>query len=285
MDSKTERVGKLLALAERASTIEEAQAFYSKAAKIAADYSIDLAIARAAVGSKEKRETPVARTINIGKKGQHANKPLINLIHAIAEANDVSILIYNSSTRVIATGFPADLDTVESLWMSAAATMARLGDELIRDKNAAWRTETVRVHEFTDWGSYTGTIEKPVGGKGARRSFCDGFIDSFGKELKAIRKAAIVESDDRNFRDAVAEIGAAPTGPTGTALVLKEKKDEVMEAQQVWYKAKHGANAKPGTWSGESSARRSTSMTAQGRAAGTKAAKDISSPTRPAIAS
>jgi Protein of unknown function (DUF2786) len=284
MDSKTEKVGKLLTLAERASTAEEAQAFYAKAQELASRHSLDLAVARQAVSKKEQREVPVARTINIGEKGKYANKPLVSLIDTIARVNDVDIVIYNASTRIIATGFPSDLDVVEALWLSASTTMVKHGDELIRDKNAAWRSETVEVEVGGYW-DYD-VVTKPVGAKGARRSFYDSFISGFGSELRKIRKEAIKESDERHFHEnALAlEAGAAPVA-SGTELVLKEKIAEVEAARQDWYKAKHGTK-RMGSWSGSSNARHSSSMSAQGYVAGRKAAADVSAaPARSAIAS
>jgi len=286
MDSKTEKVGKLLTLAERASTAEEAQAFYAKAQELASRYSIELAFAQQAVSKKEQREVPVARTINIGEKGKYANKPLVSLIDAIARVNDVDIVIYNSSTRIVATGFPSDLDVVEALWLSASTTMVKHGDELIRDKNAAWRSETVLVDEYDRWGDWLGSVRKPVGGKGARRSFYDSFISGFGQELRRIRKEAIKESDERHFHEnALALEAGAATVASGTELVLKEKKAEVEAAREDWYKAKHGTK-RMGSWNGGSNARHSNSMSTQGHIAGRKAAADVSAaPVRSAIAS
>jgi Protein of unknown function (DUF2786) len=264
-----ERIAKLLALAEAASTPAEAEAAFAKAQELASRHAIDLEVARIRQADRNKREVPTTRTTTIGIKGQHANKPLILLYSTIAQNNDISLLIAADSTTIYATGFESDLNVADALWASLATTMVKFGDALVKDKNAEWRTETTRVWSDSLW-RYE---EKPVTGQGARRAFYDGFTSRIGERLYQARKEAVVEAESRHFHadasgEAVAEIEGSNL-PSSMALVLKDKKNEVVEAQEAWFQDRYGRprRSRRGGWSGGSNARTSSSARAAGRAA------------------
>ena len=262
-----ERIAKLIALAENASTVAEAEAAFAKAQELATRHAIDLEVARRAAAPKQ-RETPTQRNIRVGEKGKHANKPLINLYSRIADSNDVTILIARDSTYIIGHGMPSDLDAVDALWVSLATTMTRFADALVRDKNAEWRTETVQVWNEREW-RYE---DKPVSGQGARRSFCDGFIQRIGERLRDARKAAVAEADTHFHHDAtVAVTGGADNVPSSMALVLKEKKVEVESYMWSQYEQKYGRKRPRGGWNGGSNATGSYSA----RSAGSRAADHV----------
>jgi len=264
-----ERIAKLLALAEAASTTAEAEAAFAKAQELASRHAIDLEVARVRQADRNKREVPTTRTITIGIKGTHANKPLVLLYDAIARNNDISVLIAADSTTIYPTGFPSDLDAADALWASLAVTMTKFGDALVKDKNAEWRTETTRV-----WSDRTYAYEeKPVTGQGARRAFYDGFTDRISTRLAEARREAVVEAEARHFTDDAAEIEAAAGAdnlPSSMALVLKEKKAEVVEAQEAWFQDRYGRprRSRRGGWNGGSNSRRSSTARAAGWAAG-----------------
>jgi hypothetical protein len=262
-----DKIAKLLALAEAAGTSEEAEAAFAKAQSLASRYAIDLEVARRAAAPKA-REVPTTRTVTIGEKGKRANKPLILLYSRIADANDVELLIASNSTMVYATGMPSDLDHVEAMWSGLATTMVRLGDQLIRDKNAPWRSETARVFNERTW-EYE---EKPVSGQGARRSFYDGFIGRIGERLRDARLEAVKEADHFHNDGEQAAAGDESGAVHGMALVLKEKRAEVEEAQWAWYERNYGKRRRPrGGWSGRSSGTHSGTARAAGHAAANRA--------------
>lgn len=265
MSDMTARIAKLLELAEKAATSAEAEAAFAKAQELATKFAIDMEVARRSHAPKE-RQRPERRNVVIGEKGKRANASLVRLYSNIAAANDVTILIAYDSTVVYGHGVPSDLDAVEALWASLATTMTRLGDELVRDKNAAWRQETVRVWSDSAWDY----VDKKVSGQGARRSFYDSFTYRIGQRLKEAREASIKEADN-HFHNEEASMAAvfSDSGnlPSSTALVLKEKRKEVEEFMYDDYKRRHGGR-KPGTWrGGQSSGTRSSSASDAGRRA------------------
>jgi len=273
-----ERIAKLLALAEAAGSSAEAEAAFARAQALASKYSIDLAVAQAQQSKGREREAPVTRTVRIGEKGRHANAPMVLLYDTIARANDVRILIAKDSTTVYPTGFPSDLDVVEALWASLATTMTRFGDELVRDKGAAWRTETVRAWDDRTW-SY---VDRKVSGQGARKSYYSSFTTRIGERLQEARDAAVRDADVRHFHaDAVAGADASNL-PSSMALVLRGKAAEVEEAQWANYEAKYGRKRPRGSWKG---GRSSTSWSASAGAAGRAAADGVSLNGRRSIAS
>jgi Protein of unknown function (DUF2786) len=257
-----ERIAKLIALAENAATAEEAEAAFQKAQQLASKYAIDLEVARRQAAPKA-REVPVTRTIRIGEKGKRSNAMLILLFSTIGRANDVRCLIATDSTFVEASGFPSDLDTVEALWSSLAAAMTRFADALVRDKSAAWRSETTY-----DW--HTGE-PKAVSAQGARRSFCEGFMYRIGERLQEARKASIQEADHFHAEQIASGAVEAANLPSSMALALKDKGAEVEAHQWAQFERKYGKR-RPGSWKGgRSSGTYSTSASSAGRAAADRA--------------
>lgn len=259
-----DRIAKLIALAENASTVEEAEAAFAKAQQLASKFAIDLELARLQAAPKV-REVPESRIIRIGEKGKRANANLILLFTTIARANDVHCLIAHNSTWVDANGFPSDLDNTEALWSALAVTMTRFADAHVKDKNAPWRSEMTY-----DW--HTG-MPKPVTGQGARKSFCEGFMSRIGERLREARKASI-DAADLAREEERATMGGELDGstlPSSMALVLKDKSAEVEQHMWAAYEAKYGKR-KPGSWKGgRSSATHSSSARNAGRSAANSA--------------
>lgn len=247
-----DKIAKLIALAEGAGSEAEAQAAFAKAQALATKYQIDLAAAALTVTGPQ-RQTPQQRTVRIGEKGRHANKPLINLYSTIAHQNDVMILIAHNSTYVVAHGMAQDLDVVESLWVSLATTMTRFADELVRDRNASWRTEKVGGYDRHHY-----YIEKPVTGQGARRSFCDGFTTRIGTRLQQARTETIAEYDNTHFHNSADDGQPNPAAVSSMALVLQSKRQEVSAYLDEQYRLKYG-RTKAGSWRDDSKAAQSSS--------------------------
>jgi len=249
-----DRIAKLIALAENASTVAEAEAAFGKAQALASKYAIDLEVARLQAAPKV-REVPVQRIVRIGEKGKRANPNLVMLYTTIGRANDVRCLVAQDSTWVQAHGFPSDLDATAALWSALAVTMTRFADAHVKDKNAPWRQETTY-----DWN--TGE-RKPVSGQGARRSFNEGFTDRIGERLQEARKASIVEADEAQ----AAPVADGGSLPVSMALVLKDKGAEVEQHMWAEYERRHGRR-RPGSWRGNrSSGTRSSSAESSGRQA------------------
>jgi hypothetical protein len=262
-----ERIAKLIALAESASTVEEAEAAFAKAQQLASKYAIDLEVARQQAAPKA-RQTPITRTIRIGEKGKRANASLIELFTTIGSANDVHCLIAHNSTWVEAHGMPSDLDNTEALWSSLAATMTRFADAHVRDKNAPWRSETVYVpsNDYYRSGEF-----KPVSGQGARKSFNEGFTWRISARLREARKASIEEADHFHAEQHAAIENGSDNLPSSMALVLKDKSTEVKAHMWAEYERKYGKR-RPGSWrGGRSNGTRSSSANAAGASAADRA--------------
>lgn len=84
-DTRIDKIQKLLAKAERASTPEEGETFYAKAQELMAKWAIDDAMLRANKQSSDDKVTSKQITINKSKLW----KSLVTLVDQIARANDV----------------------------------------------------------------------------------------------------------------------------------------------------------------------------------------------------
>lgn len=225
-----ERISALLAKAERTDSEAEADAYLMKAQALATAASIDLAMARARTSARERRATPVMRTMVIGEKGKRANRHLIALFIVIAHANDAHVDIAHDSTFVIVYGMPNDLDAIEALFTSIALQMLQSANSWVA--LGTWRGQAYlapsrgqvrRRHET-----------RPHTAQTAKVSFLRGFIARIEERLTQARAQAESES-----------LAQAPEGPNAGALVLREKAGEIRDF--------HRANSKArGSWGGYS---------------------------------
>ena len=265
-----DKIAALLALAEGAATEEEAAAAFGKAQAIAAKYSLDLSVAQARAGKDKVKEEPETRIIEIGKRRQHSNKPLIWLFSTISQNNDVSLLIQNDSTKVYATGMPSDLDNVEALFVAISTDMVARGDRLVRDKNADWRHEVRLVVNPDQWsGPYY--IEKPMTAQSARSSFYDGYRAVVGERLREARAKAEEQAQTDHFHNEQPVGDSGDNLPSSMALVLKDKRAAVAEAQDDWHLRTYGRRVGRGSWKGQSNTSHSRSGYSAGREAGARA--------------
>ena len=237
------KIGKLLNKAENAATPEEAAAYVGKAQFLAAKYSVDLAVARAAVAKGMKREEPTSRRIEVAEYRSKTKKWMVELFLSIGRANDLRTDIGGGSTSVIPYGFASDIDVAEALFASLSIQMVEQANEWLA--KGEYKNETQRKWDEKTWQ----WIEKPIDGRVARASFYQTFIIEVGRRLRAAK--AEVESV------AVAE-------STGTDLVLVAKRDEV----QDFYRKKSTAR---GSWKSSGSNGYSSSASSAGRTAGASA--------------
>jgi hypothetical protein len=264
-DRMLDKLAKILAQAENASTSEEAATYMKKAQSLATLGSIDLAVARQHTAKKEQREQPTHKMITIGQARKQNNARLVNLFNAIAYANDVRLNIANNSTFVIAFGMPSDIEVVEVLYASLLFQMVESANAWL--KTGEYKKETVRGKKKV-WDAYWGawdyeTVYKPMDGRTARANFYDAFTGRISARLQEARREALEAAKEKTY-------SVPSTGVDGreyeievtAALVLFDKKKEVSD----YFNAKSTAR---GTWKGASTTTRSSTA----RSAGDSAAR------------
>ncbi|MEN8671851.1 TIGR04338 family metallohydrolase [Nocardioides sp.] len=223
--STLDRISKVLAQAERASTTEEAATFFAKAQSLATRYSIDLAVARQHVARSQQRETPIHRRITIGQPRQAGNRHFVRLFLAIAHVNDVRCNVATSSTSVYPYGFPSDIDVVEALYSHLAGHMG---------ESAADYLATGAFRESMVWSSTKATHVRATA-REARLTFYDAYITAIGRRLVVAQESA--------ERHAIRDLDAAGGTGASTTLVLADKRAEVGD----YYASNSDAR---GSWSG-----------------------------------
>lgn len=211
------RIGGLLRQAESTDNEHEAEAFMLAAQQLAAQASIDLAVARAHIADRERRPMPTHRAIRIGEPGKRGLKTYVQLFVAIALANDLRCDVASNSTMVFAHGFDTDIDTCEALYTSLVVQMVRASDAYLKSPE----------HRRPLDGS------PPVATVTARLNFQRAFAERIGirfAEIQAATRAAAVTD--------------VPDS-TGTALALREKDLELTD-----FYTRHSTAR--GTWRGGS---------------------------------
>lgn len=217
MSATLDRIGALLAKAERTDNEAEADAYLMKAQQLATLASVDLAVARARVARREQRQQPEARTTTIGEKGRRANPHLITLYVAIAHANDAQVDVAANSTYVIGYGMPSDLDVVETIYASLAVHMVHASQEYVAARG--WQGET-----YLAAGRGRRPQHRPHTAQTARAAFYRAYVARISERLSQAREEALARLD----RVAAAHVaGQAAPAPSSGALVLREKATEV----------------------------------------------------------
>ena len=223
--STLDKISKVLAQAERASTTEEASTFFAKAQSLATRYSIDLAVARQHVARSQQRETPIHRRITIGQPRQAGNRHFVRLFLSIAHVNDVKANIATNSTSVYPYGFPSDLDVVEALYSNLATHMAESASRYLA-------TGAVRASMV---GSSSKAQHVRATAREARLSFYDSYVEAISRRLVVAQEAA--------ERHAIRDLDAGGGAAASTSLVLADKRAEVDD----YYASNSDAR---GSWSG-----------------------------------
>ncbi|MFC9788027.1 DUF2786 domain-containing protein [Rhodococcus sp. NPDC127528] len=237
------RIGGLLRQAESTTNPHEAQAFMEAAQRIATATSIDLAVARSHTSQRERRATPVQRSIRIGETGKKGLRTYVHLFVSIAAANDVQCDVAHNSTQVFAYGFDTDIDASEALYSSLLMQMVRASDSFIRS------------------GAH-----RPVAGVTARLNFQLAFAARIGERLATAKREAEADAIDADRPGTAAE-------PTGTALVLRDKQIELSDFYRQTSQAR-------GTWRG---AKATVAPSATARRAGDRAGRDARLGTSPEL--
>jgi hypothetical protein len=270
-----DKVSALLSKAENTDNEAEAEAYFEAAQRIAASNSIDLAVARMHNKTKQAPETPIRRQIIMGERGKRYLADRVELFDAIAGPNGVRIDIAHNSTYVNAYGFPSDVDMVEALFSSLVIQMVKSGDAYI--KSGEYKVEMVcqtrAVYEYEEnyWGgkrrvfSHYETVEKPVHGAVARRSFYRGFAGKIRQRITEIVAKAKAEAE--SAEDLVVGTSAVEViehQSTGTELALASRDLAVKD----FYKETSRAR---GSWKGGRSSGYSGNARSAGNTAGANA--------------
>ncbi|MFR9750401.1 DUF2786 domain-containing protein [Nocardia sp. 004] len=245
------RIGGLLRKAESTDNEHEAEAFLSAAQRLATKSAIDLAVARAHIAGRERRQAPVQRVVPIGAPGKRGLRTYVQLFVAIAAANDVRCDVARTSTQVYAHGFGSDIDACEALYASLLVQMVRASDQYI--KSGAYRSATVEkvVVEQRLGRRIERRVQAPVAGVTARLNFQMAFAARVGRRLAEVK--AEVEAE---------VLPDAADGP-GVALALRDKELELVDFYTRTSQAR-------GTWRGPQT---STGHSAAARAAGDRAGR------------
>jgi uncharacterized membrane protein YgcG len=258
-----EKIAKLLAKAEGASTAAEAEAYMAKAQELATAYSISLAVARAAALDSRRREEPIHRRVSVGEARKHVNKHLIMLFHGIASANNVNCDIAHNNTYVIAYGFPADIAATEQMWATLSVVMVRLADEYM--KRGDWRNEKVwrQVRAADPWTRLGFSLRDEyvsVTAQAARASWYEGFTSRIATRLAEAHREAVKTAVDAE------KAAGSTTTVTGTEVAMRDKALEVQSYHRTHSRAR-------GSWKGD---QRRSGTARESRAAGSQAASSVS---------
>lgn len=145
-DKIVDRIAKFLAVAgNEGATDAERERAMERATYLSQLHSLDLSIARAHQAKKEKVEEPERRQYKVGMTGRDRgsritwhgrNAHFVDLYIAIAEANDLKVLISQNNVYCWGLGFPSDHDVVEKMFAVLSLQMVQEADaELKRGAN------------------------------------------------------------------------------------------------------------------------------------------------------
>lgn len=260
------KVAKALALADGASTDEERDNALRVAGRIAADNSIDLAIARQALAKEQKREEPTTKTIRVGEARKQLNAVWCELVMAIGRSQDLKFNIAHNSLYVIAFGMPSDIEMTEAMFAHLSVQMVDACEQYLATDE--WRDEIVTVWNAKEYEWVTKKVDKRV----VKRRFYEAFSSRVGARLAEARRAS---EQAHVRRDAEAKQIMAGTNisengesaaPAGTELVLRKKREEV----NAHYSRTSNAR---GSWKGNA---HNTAQSSRGSAAGRRAGDNAS---------
>jgi len=235
-DGMPTKIGKMLRHAERASTEAERDAFFAKAQELASIHSIELAVARAAHEAGEASPTPTFEPVRLGHRGGQSNVRYIDLMLAIARANDLRCTIRGDNTGVTLYGFQGDIDATKALYVSLVVQMVADADAYIRS------------------GAH-----RPVHGRTARAAFYAGWTSRIEHRLQQARWAA--EASTGAWEKGIDAVTGESRGARLPALVAKE----VEVADYFGHmRRQHGVR---GTWRGSNAVTDARSVAHGGAAA------------------
>ena len=193
MTSTIEKISLLLNKAERASTPEEADAYFAKAQQIATRESIDIEKARSLPSSPKDELTH--KIVVMGKKRTFGLHTHVKLFNNIANANDVRCTVSDDSVFVVAYGHERDIAITEALYTSLLMQMHSESEKFIQ--RGEYRSEMVWREGYHEGGVWKPAGWRPMHGSTARISFKDAFALRVGQRLRAARQNVFEESGNR----------------------------------------------------------------------------------------
>lgn len=197
MSKSLDRLSKIIAQADRAGTEEERATYMEKAQEMSALIGVELAVARAHHAAKE-RELPIKRAVQLNdwSAKPQLRQAMFDLWCAVADNHDLRYTFDTGLYRASCYGLPSDIDLSEKLYTTLAVQMVREADEVIKHTNI-----------LQTYG---------VNGRVWRFSFYEGFAARVSGRLWEAKRKAAAKIDD-----------AEPVGSTSTAIVLRDKKEEI----------------------------------------------------------
>lgn len=191
--STIEKISLLLNKAERASTPEEADAYFAKAQQIATRESIDLEEARSS-GTKPADELTQKMFI-MGKRRTFGLHTHVKLFNNIANANDVRCTVSDDSVVLVAYGHERDIAITEALYTSLLMQMHSDSEKFIQ--KGEYRSEMVWREGYHEGGVWKPAGWRPMHGSTARISFKEAFAARVGTRLLMARKTVLEEPGGR----------------------------------------------------------------------------------------
>lgn len=254
MSDLMDKIGALLLKAERTDNENEREAFLSKAQSLATLASIDLEAARLRQVNKEKRETPISRTITLFDWHDKSKTKsfFVHLILAVGATQDVRFTICTRSNYVVAFGYPSDIDVTEALYASLSQQMVAECEAFL--KKGEYKNETRSYDRYDRYG-WVDSVERPVDGRTARRSFYTAFRYKIAERLEEAKRETMAEAPALEVEDG--KIVSAD-------LVLASKTESVNQ----YYRKNNNAR---GSYRGSSSGRGSRAGANAGSSAAARA--------------
>lgn len=241
-DRAFRRIVAMIAQSEDASNEEGAQTFAEAAQRLAQQYAIDMAVARAALAKSNQPPTPIIETVATGKRGSRGLSNYVDLITGIARANGLKLDISHYKDYVVLYGFDDQIEVVKAMFIRLAPTMSRLAYDHVKSTDD-WKREGMTA-------------------LAARLSFQKAFADQVSYRLAV---AARESREEAIATEKKANEAANATHQTSTSVevALTERSAEVASF--------HRSNSKArGTYKSSSSIRRRGSSYFAGSEAGRK---------------
>lgn len=216
-----DKIQKLLAKAERTTSQEEAEAFYSKAQELMTKWAVDDAMLAAHAGAAGKKDEIGEDSIQVA--GTYFQSD-VRLATVIARANNCRTLQAKWSHSIYFIGFESDRERCKLLFASLQIQCARFAKR--------------ECPTTTEWGDKIPGWDKYVW----KRSFRFGFADTVGRRLREAMERTVKTEDKKS-------------GGNSLLPVLADRKGQVERFFEQTPKGKGRASSLQADWSGKAAGR------------------------------
>lgn len=196
--NQADKIAKLLAKAEGASTEAEATAFFEAAERLMLKWGIDSLMLQQHNGTAAKEDIEKRAFVWTGSSVHTTWMNDVMLMSAIAGHNNMHMLMSKERRTMYLVGFASDIDRAVQAFTTLVVQMNRFAA-------AEWKTVP------GDEKAWMGQYDKRVW----QRSFRDGFVDRIAARLREVRRDVHQE--------------AAEQHGSGMELVLRDRKAQVDE--------------------------------------------------------